>query len=520
VSKARYGSNETYRLKYPTGRQAYQMMGLYDDKTGLYFAAHDPVGIDKSLAYSFYPEGGLKFYVEYFADNDGAMANSQSFDFATVFGFVEGDWYDAAQVYRKFVSEKAKWWPARNLDYWQKRPGLLDSSFWLAVVGPRSNLIDKTRRIRQEMGVPIGAHWYRWNVWGFDENFPNAFPPQKDFARTVLELQANGISVMPYILARLWDTKLESYDLRAVEASIKKRDLSTHFINSERVNFAIMCPNTNYWQSTITDITDKLFTEYQVDGIYIDQVAASAPSRCYDPNHGHPVGSSSSWVEGYRQMLTKIRQNTSPWQYLTSEMNAEPYLNHFEAYLNWWWVFPDQQPIYQAIYGGQYMSFGRKHEHDDELAVVTKTAQQLVYGEQIGWFFGEPDKLFSGAFPFLVAASQSYYQLRMYFAGGRMLRPLKPTSALDLLSAKWYWRGHNEVQLPVILNGVWQAEGGNIAAIFVNSSEQHQEASFHLGKDLPSKEFKQSSSSKAKASLSQDAIKVSLPARSILLLEF
>lgn len=38
--------------------------------------------------------------------------------------------------------------------------------------------------------------------------------------------------------------------------------------------FAVMCPNTTYWQGTISDVVKTLASEWGVDGVYIDQISA------------------------------------------------------------------------------------------------------------------------------------------------------------------------------------------------------------------------------------------------------
>ena len=43
--------------------------------------------------------------------------------------------------------------------------------------------------------------------------------------------------------------------------------------------------------------------ECGVKGVYIDQIAAAAPTLCFDKSHGHPLGGGHWWTEGYWKLL-------------------------------------------------------------------------------------------------------------------------------------------------------------------------------------------------------------------------
>jgi hypothetical protein len=84
---------------------------------------------------------------------------------------------------------------------------------------------------------------------------------------------------------------------------------------------------------------------------------------------------------------------------LTTECNAEPFICWFDGYLTWHWQHNGQVPAFPAVYGGTIQMFGRAYRGGatKELALRMKAGQQLVFGEQIGWFdpgqAGEPNNL-------------------------------------------------------------------------------------------------------------------------------
>ncbi len=79
----------------------------------------------------------------------------------------------------------------------------------------------------------------------------------------------------------------------------------------------------------------RLFDEYHVDGVYIDQISAMSPKLCFDTTHGHPLGGGHWWVEGYWAMLQSIRDAMPEGAMLTSECNSEPFARWFDGYLTW-----------------------------------------------------------------------------------------------------------------------------------------------------------------------------------------
>ena len=113
---------------------------------------------------------------------------------------------------------------------------------------------------------------------------------------------------------------------------------------------------------------------------------------------------------------------------ITTECNAEPYIKWFDGYLTWHWQEQNMVPAFPAVYGGALQMFGRAYRGgpSQDLAHRMKAGQQLVFGEQIGWFGPEViDRPDSGKF--LRDCIQLRWRLKEYFYKGRMARPPKLT---------------------------------------------------------------------------------------------
>jgi hypothetical protein len=141
---------------------------------------------------------------------------------------------------------------------------------------------------------------------------------------------------------------------------------------------------------------------------------------------------------------------------LTTECNAEPYLRWFDGYLTWHWQHDGQVPAFPAIYGGAIQTFGRAYRggKTKDLALRMKAGQQLVFGEQIGWF--DPGVI-DGAqnAEFLRSLVRLRWRLRRYFYAGQMARPPAIEGEMPRVRADWQWSGEWWVETDAVMSGAW-----------------------------------------------------------------
>lgn len=204
------------------------------------------------------------------------------------------------------------------------------------------------------LGLPVGFHWYHRHQIPFDNDYPHYFPTKPGFAQGVAELQAAGVFVMPYINGRLWDTKDHGaadfeFTRVALPAATKKEDgqpfverYGSKETNGEPVSLAVMCPTTRLRQERVRDLVRRLQQGEGTRGVYVDQIAAAAPTLCADASHGHPTGGGHWWTGGYWQLLQAIRRGMPADCMLTTECNGEPFIRWFDGYLTWHWQYNGQ----------------------------------------------------------------------------------------------------------------------------------------------------------------------------------
>lgn len=457
---------------YPGGWTAMQYMAAYNAirGTGLYLGMHDPWGCTKDVFAEGRPDKqSVALTFDHPVPNMGKPGVGFELPGVARWQLLRGDWFDAAMIYRDWVAQEARWWPTLGPNGREDTPQWMrELPAWVMTGGPASDCVPKVKAFAQAIALPTGFHWYNWHQIPFDNDYPHYFPVKDGFAEGVAELKAAGVHPMPYINGRLWDIHDKGADdweftKTARPAATKDEDgkpctesYGSKETDGKEVTLAVMCPTTPLWQNQVRDIVLRLFNDYGVSGVYIDQIAAAAPRLCFDPAHGHDLGGGRWWTEGYWKMLDAIRAAKPADRMLTTECNAEPYIKWLDGYLTWHWQNQDMVPAFSAVYGGSIQMFGRAYRGGptQDLANRMKAGQQLVYGEQIGWFGPEilerPDSA-----PFIKDCIALRHQLREYFYRGRMARPPRFGTPAPTVTADWQWSGEWPITTDAVLTGAW-----------------------------------------------------------------
>jgi hypothetical protein len=207
----------------------------------------------------------------------------------------------------------------------------------------------------------------------------------------------------------------------------------------------------------------------------MDQIAAAKANLCFDASHGHPLGGGHWWTkDGYWPLLDAIRGRMPRDHVLTTECNAEPYIRWFDGYLTWHWQYDGQVAAFPAVYGGAIQMFGRAYRGGPtkDLALRMKAAQQLVFGEQLGWL--DPHVIREKEnFAFFRQAARLRWHLRRYFYAGEMARPPQLTGEVPRVQADWQWSGVWPVTTDALLTGAWRLPAENrLVLLFANVSDQ------------------------------------------------
>ena len=474
-----------HELLYPRGWSAtMQFLSYFNDRYGVYLGFHDPDASIKRVHLhgaggELHVRGNVAVSDRTLAGNDWEVPGHFELD------LFDGDWFDAATIYRAWASKSANYWPRDTADRALRQRQLGRVAVWAYYSSDVSTPISDTARVMRAYveyfaGLPVGIHWYKWNYSDFDDDYPDYFPERTGMTELVDDLQRSGDTyVMPYINGRLYDTDLVGqwdYATRGFPGATKKGDGTAYTQNFNGNTFAVMCPSQAAWQTIIAQVSAELTERIGTKGLYIDMVAAASPKECMDPRHGHPLGGGHWWRDGYRDMFARIHDATPPGRFTVVEGAADYLADQVDGFLTDGWLAQGLVPAFQVVYGGRVQLVGKRtgasRYHNQSF--YCKLSQALVHGIQPGrtssWIVSDPNADIAAPFVRMIATMR--HKLEDYLSFGTMLRPLTLHGDIPTITSKWLDYGTPvDVTISAIQSSVHQhPQDGSLALLFVNAS--------------------------------------------------
>ena len=513
-----------YKGKFPTGTgQNMAYSALYcpvsmEDKersfNGLYMGIHDPEGTPKFMTVAGAPQSGCTLLsTECTATWQKHPGNSYTLPGFMVWQRFGGDWFDATEIYREFVHTQSAW-----LHTLRGRPDtpqwLRENPVWIMHFMPNENpdanpfpitlrekYSDKDPRdwyrlavkFRQEIGVPVAYHLYNWHWVPFNNDNPHYFPTHHDLKEGMRELKNSDIRVVPYMAGYSWDMcdrrgddyRFQQEALPATAKDVSGKPIFTSYASTEptgqAVRFARMCPTTTTWKNEVRQVVRKLYTDFGMDGIYLD-VVSTAYEQCCDETHLHEPGHGSFWRKGYEELIAGLRADAPEDFAMVSESTSEVYSGSLDGMLSWVWVAIDGVPAFPRVYGGRTAIFGRvitPNKRDDNGYFRYNIAESLVYGQQLGWVHPEvvEDPV---QFPFLKKMAKLRWDNAEFFTEAEMLRPPLVEGKMELLDCEAFLRGQIWNHEKLVVSGAWEDAAGNRKLFVINAGETEAEVTLSV----------------------------------------
>lgn len=496
-----------WKRRYPSAMASMPWFTVWNNSeekskcTGLYIAAHDADATFKEQEFHVDTKTGtVSISSVYPAENCGS-SHSRFAPCKIVMESYRGNWFDAALMYRDWVRREASWYPRTKIN----TDGRTDTPLWMKELavwtqhwqGTPSKMSDELRKFQTPLGIPVGVRSYGWHQIPFDNDYPHYFPTKAGFKSAVAEIQKDGkFFVMPYINGRIWDRRdrrMEDwlFTKEALPGVAKKEDGSCVFehwgdkeTDGSRREFGVMCPASDIWNNKMRELIFRLSHpqdnqagndgNFGVKAVYVDQIAGEPPVLCYDSSHGHPLGGGAWWVAAQRKMFGKIKSELPNDTALTVECNAEPYIDVFDGYLTWHFVYNNQVPAFAAVYGGAIQMFGRFYGNNtDVIACKMKLAESFVFGEQLAGclpsLINEPER-----FDYLKKVVALRYKFREFFYKGEMVRPPQLHGNMPQITADWRFGPDSIVTSNVIQTGAWHIPIQKTAILLFANSSKHE----------------------------------------------
>ncbi len=485
--------NFTYERAFPAAQNSMQFRAYYNDKTGIYAAMEDPIACAKRTENSGMGNRLLlKWNTRVPRSELAKGGNSYEQSGKAVLEVYRGGWFEAGQIYKRFLEAKAKWWipelPRRSTPDWFR-----NNSIWILTTADL-----RTQRqllyLRQYFEMPFAIHLVGWTkterVW------PHFNHISDRAAEALKALQTAGLRVLAYSDPCIWTTndreyldtavkdpkirpilkELSYFDSYGRSGAVKNEKGGLEFEIFGAKKCAIMCPGAISWQDHYAKLCKKI-ASFGFDGIYEDELPCCEIAYCFDASHGHRLNDPAVWCSGgFWPMFEKIRR-TAPSLVHTGEDASDPYLKVLDGYMIYRSVEPDHVPLFQSIYAGRIQFTGRLFNHQkpgDWNSSFAKVGEQFVYGEQLGWITIEDLEFASTLRLYFKRLAHLRTALLNYFNEADMAPFPTFRKPVPELMSKWgsIMTEAQYVKTAKVLSSRWKRADGRTLTIFLNTVDE------------------------------------------------
>ena len=484
------------------GGRGMQFSALIGSGLGFYIAREDGTAAVKTFTWTPKTEAGsIDLTVSHPVLNWGADEPVRQYTLPgdAVLGPFGGDWFDAAQIYRKWAIT-APW--CRKGPIYQRD----DYPQWLAkapyfTIGYLGNETQVQTEIDKHdfYGIPISVlHAYdHFPQRHQDDGYPEYFPPKlgfDNFRRMVKELQAKGMMVVPYVNGKLWDQDTESYRTKNGPRAARTQQDGKPRVTRKYAGqvMSAMCPGTELWQQTMLEVSKELVDPDRlgVAGVYYDYLTVHI-NDCFSKTHGHAIAGGDSANKAIREFYSLMRtelKKLNPDVMICGEDWAEWSIDLLDTSLEYGYG-DTSAPLMQAVYHGYALVYGTGMyitPPGDVEANPRNLGRWWLLGNQNGWTHGAGVQLTKPSNAEWAKRGRYYRKLlrchwefaRPYLAYGRMLRPPKVEGELPVIHK--IKGGSQEIR--AVEGTAWLAPDGSVGVFLLNYD--HKPHEFQWSVDL------------------------------------
>jgi len=497
---------------YP-GPLSCQLMAYYDATAGLYLGTHDAQGGVKRFNCSM--DVDLELSVTHLFPNLPGQSVALPYD--VVVGVFAGDWYDAAEIYRRWSREQE--WCARTLLERDDTPEWVRKGGLVTLYDPRARRGGKRRFDREGLrgflgtlgemsGLPVIANnrgWERHGQWCGQEYLP-PYPDEASFrddAETIRELGGQGMIMLSgyrwtiekpqpdggvYSSRARFESEVRPHVTRLADGVKPYVGTSNRKNDWHGTEWAMMCPAAEYAKKTVVGVAKTCVASgYSI--VHFDQVVSGPASSCFcgSSAHGHPPGYGTWMAAAMSDLLGRIRGACEPLDprfALSMEEPNEfflPWLNLCQSRPNGLTSeFPIRPPMTRVVPLFSYLY------HDYLVGWIAfypwRSAGHPTYSLARGFAAGMmPGLHWESLQRWPETQQQDFAKLlrnccrvyagegRDFLVFGKMLKPLHvevPERQLDL-GGKF-----GKTRVPAVSHSVWELPNGRRAAVLINPESQ------------------------------------------------
>jgi hypothetical protein len=548
-----------------------QFLAYYNDRAGIYVACEDASGAVK-LIKPVHCGTGIRLGFAHVGD--WHTNGSRPLGYDVVVRTFTGDWYDAADLYRRWTLEQP--WARLPLHKRTDIPAWLTGSpahVVFRIQGqldagpappipqflPYTKIVPLAQRAAEKLNapvVPVIMSWERPGPWVYPDCFPPAGGDQslREFTQAARD---RGWHVGTYCNGTRWVTGhyWSGYDgekyfnehggEQSVSRTHDGQRWSENWDRAWRPSYAC-CAGSRVTVEIAEDFVQHLLDD-GLDWIqYLDQNVSCSTFPCYSSSHGHAPVPGRWMTAAMEELLRRLRARAAkagrPVVFSVENAPNEYFLSKFDI-CDIRVIPPGHAgyernflPLWNYLYHEFTLIQGAFGAGPDPFYTVTRNAYNLVTGAMpAGVIDGKGRLMNREAFPWaswepFMGSEEDVWQMyrtalalrrgkgREYLVLGRMQRP----SNISGIAVKTWIEAERRHRIPAVFHGAWHNPAGKFAVVAANWTSEAQ--SFQVRDErLGGRCSETLSSAKGIAERTREAgpgaIEVSLPALSCALIE-
>lgn len=436
-----------------------------------------------------------------------------SFDF--VIGPFRGDWYDAAQTYRRWAVRqrwcvKGPMATRADTPRWFKDCGIVLKGQSAGKPELQEECFRRLEAFGAVAPTPVAVMYYMWGEFRpgmtafagegsphlrVDEatgkatvrntatthngNYPE-IPALPGFAEAVARAREVGVHVCPYLGSHIHDPGLNGKaPYAATLEPFAARDEFGRIVPGYADRAWTMCYMTDAWRRRLSRSATLLATNENAGGLYFDTFYGGH-FQCFDRSHGHIHGGGDLNHRGARALATAVRdalKAANPDAIMIGECPGEPAISMLDGFLYRYIIRPESGPLLASVYNDYIRRHGRLID-PRKPGFRVQCASLLTEGAQLGRYpihysgmNEESSPGFDARHAFFLDLAR-YYRPEVggrYLTFGRLLRPVvftspDPMPTVSNVGPSYGWT----IERPALMAGAFQAPDGAIGLFVVN----------------------------------------------------
>lgn len=347
------------------GNLSMQLVALYDDAGhGLYFGSNDTLSFTKHTEIGFQAQA-----------TDWRMGHALPWDdadtyrmpYEAVVGPFQGDWLQAAEMYRTWAVRQ-RWCRESRFHQGLTPRWVRETDLWIWNRGRSENVLTEAADMKRRTGRRVSVFWHWWHGCSYDEGFPEYIPPREgrdSFVKAVRKAVRKGIHCLVYMNSFQWGNSTRSWKEEGAERYAARTGNGGLYSYAANVftgrQITAMCMATDFWRNRYATLADTVVNSYGVAGVYMDQACTNMP--CFATDHPHRPGGGNYWATSFRKLTDDIRSRCPAT--LAGEGSGEDWIpaldlfltleNSRERYLG---TGAETIPLYQAVYHDYAVTYG------------------------------------------------------------------------------------------------------------------------------------------------------------------